>query len=147
MGGVKELEEKQGGFIALFRKFREWEWYKNTNTKVVFIELLLTANFKEGRFEGHEVPKGSIVTSVSKIAQATGLSQSEVRTALKHLILTNEITNTTTSKFSIISIKKWNEYQEVSKRLAPRIELLHDLLYNNIVTLFPCYIVTLFYCC
>ena len=142
MGGVKELEEKQSGFIALFRKFREWEWYKNTNTKVVFIELLLTANFKEGRFEGHEVPKGSVVTSVSKIAQATGLSQSEVRTALKHLILTNEIANTTTSKFSIISIKKWNEYQEVSKQFSNQLAGDEQTISNQLATIEQCNNVT-----
>ena len=109
------MEEKQGGFIALFRKFREWEWYKNTNTKVVFIELLLTANYKEGRFEGYDVPKGSVVTSIPKISEAVGLSQQEVRTALKHLKSTDELTVKTTRKFSIISIKKWNEYQEANR--------------------------------
>ena len=60
------MEKSTSGFIALFRKFREWEWYKNSNTKDVFIELLLTANFKEGKFEGHDIPKGTLVTSVAK---------------------------------------------------------------------------------
>lgn len=109
------MDGKQSGFIALFRKFREWEWYKNTNTKVVFIELLLTANYKEGRFEGYDVPKGSVVTSIPKISEAVGLSQQEVRTALKHLKSTDELTVKTTRKFSIISIKKWNEYQEANR--------------------------------
>lgn len=132
------MEGKQNGFIALYLKLREWEWYKNTNTKAVFIELLLTVNYKYGRFEGYKIPKGSVVTSLSKIAQATGLLQSEVRTALKYLISTNEISNTTISKFSIISIKKWNEYQEVSKQFSKQIAGDEQTISNQLATIEQC---------
>lgn len=104
------------GFVVLYRKFREWEWYKNSNTKDVFIELLLTANFKDGKFEGHTVPRGSVVTSIPNLASAVGLTEMQVRTALKHLKLTGEITVKTTSKFSIITIKNYGYYQDDNRQ-------------------------------
>ncbi len=39
-----------GGYIALHRQMLNWEWYKNTNTKVLFIHLLLKANYKDLSF-------------------------------------------------------------------------------------------------
>lgn len=36
------------GHIKLFRKFLDWGWYQDINTKVLFIHMLLKANWKDG---------------------------------------------------------------------------------------------------
>lgn len=99
------------GFVKLHRQFLEWEWYKHPNTQIVFIYLLLTANFKEAGFMGQRVKPGQRVTSVASIAGATGLTTRKVRTALEHLQSTGEISIKTTSHFSLITIEKWRDYQ------------------------------------
>ena len=104
------------GFVLLFRKFREWEWYTDTKTKAVFLELLLTANFKDGNFQGTPVPRGTVVTSIHHLAAALNLSDKEVRTALKHLKSTGEISIKTTSKFSIITVQNYCLYQDIDNQ-------------------------------
>lgn len=100
------------GFVMLYRRFREWEWYTDNNTKAVFLELLLTANFKDGNFRGEPVPRGSVVTSIHHLAVALKLSDMQVRTALKHLQSTGEITVKATSKFSVITVNNYAKYQD-----------------------------------
>lgn len=99
------------GYIKLFRKFVDWEWYEDTNTKVLFIHLLFLANWKDGRFRGRTIPKGSLVTSLNKLSLGTNLTEREVRTALSHLKSTGEIDTVTTQKYTVISIKNWDMYQ------------------------------------
>ena len=100
-----------GGHIKIDRKILEWEWYSDINTCRLFIHLLLKANWKDGRFQGTEVPRGSLVTSYSSLAKQTGLSVQNVRTAIKHLILTGEITSNQQAKFTVITVKNYDKYQ------------------------------------
>ena len=99
------------GFIKLYRSFASWEWYQDQNTKSVFIHLLLKANWENGRYRGHEVPKGSLVCGRKKLAKELGISEQSVRTSLEHLKSTNEITIKPTNRFSIITIVNWEKYQ------------------------------------
>lgn len=99
------------GWIKLHRKLTEWEWYKDNNTKSLFIHLLLMANHKDGRFQGQEVKRGQLITGRKVLSVQTGLSEQQIRTALNKLISTNEITIKTTNKNSLISIIRYNSYQ------------------------------------
>ena len=100
-----------GGFIKLHRKITEWEWFTEPNTFLVFVHLLFMANWKDGRFQGVEVPRGSLITSVSHLALRTKLSVRQTRTALSNLQTTNEITIKTTNRFSFITVNNYDFYQ------------------------------------
>lgn len=104
------------GFIKIHRKFLEWEWYTDTNTKLVFLHCLLMANWKDGRFRGEVIPRGSFVSSYPQIAQQTDLSIQSVRTALNHLKSTGELTVKTTSKYSVFTVVKYGLYQEDNRQ-------------------------------
>lgn len=99
-------------YIFLNRKMLDWGWYKNLNTKAVFIHCLLKANWKEGFFEGEKIPRGSFVTSINQLAEETGLSVAKIRTAIKNLKLTGELTCKGCSKFTVITVKKYDLYQK-----------------------------------
>ena len=99
------------GYIKLYRSLLEGGWYDDINTKVVFLHLLLTANFKDGEWHGIQVKRGDVITSISSLSKQLGLSESKVRTALNHLKSTGEITGSSHGKFRIISIKNYNAYQ------------------------------------
>lgn len=105
-----------GNWVKLFAKFTTWEWYKEQNTKSLFIHCLLKANWKDGKFEGKIIPRGSFVTGRKKLAQELGLSEQEIRTALKHLISTNELTTISTNKYSIITVVNYELYQQVNQQ-------------------------------
>lgn len=102
-------------YIKLHRKFLEWEWYKNEHTKNLFIHCLLKANWKESKFEGNVIQRGSFVSSIDILASETGLTSDEVRTAIKHLICTGEITKQSTNKYTVFSVVNYDLYQPVSQ--------------------------------
>lgn len=99
------------GYIKLFRSMTDWEWYKDSNTKAVFLHLLLNANWEDSRYRGYEVPRGSVVTGLHSLSESLGISIKSVRTALKHLKATGEVTIKTTNRFSIVSIANWEKFQ------------------------------------
>lgn len=98
-------------WIKLHREMLDWGWYLDVPVKVLWIHILLKANYVEKEWMGEPIPMGSLVTSTDKLSNETGLTTQQVRTALKKLKLTNEISVKTTNKFTVISINKWDEYQ------------------------------------
>ena len=105
-------------YVKISRKILEWEWYTDINTKVLFLHILLKANWKDGRFQGIEVPRGSLVTSYQSLADETGLTIRNVRTAIKHLKKTGEVTVNRHAKFSVITVKNYNQYQTSDKQVT-----------------------------
>lgn len=101
-------------FIKLNRKILNWRWYHDSNTFRVFVHLLLTANVTDHDFERITVHRGQVVTSVARLSENLKISVKSVRTALEHLKSTGEVTVKTTSKYSIITVNKYDEYQRPS---------------------------------
>lgn len=110
------MGKQLSGYIKIHRKMLEWGWYDDVNTKVVFLHLLLTANFKDTEWHGIQLKRGDVVTSISNLATDLKLSEQNVRTALKHLKLTGELTDKPHAKFRIISIKNYDLYQEANRQ-------------------------------
>lgn len=106
------------GFIKLFHKFCEWEWYDNPNVKVLFIHLLLKANIQTKQWQGITIKRGQLITSIEKLAVANGLTTQQIRTALKNLQTTKEIEIVATKKYTIITVKNYNLYQEPNKQIT-----------------------------
>lgn len=102
-------------YIKLSRKITEWEWYSDINVSRLFIHLLISVNWKDGRFQGVEIPRGSMATSYNSLASQTGLSVMQVRTAIKKLNSTGEITVKQHPKFSVITVNNYNAYQSDNK--------------------------------
>ena len=105
------------GFILLHRKITEWEWYSNPNTFRVFLHCLLMANFTDGRFEGKEIKRGQFVTSLPSLSDQTSLSIRQVRVALDHLIMTGELTNKSYTKYRVITVVKYDQYQSNDRQI------------------------------
>ena len=105
-------------WIKLFRKFKEWGWYKNSNVKDLFLEILLTANFDDKPWQKIIVSRGQLVTSIGHLSEETGLSVRQVRTALNHLKSTNELTIKTTPQYTLITVNKYNDYQQMTSEVT-----------------------------
>ena len=101
----------QQGWIKLYRKIVNWEWYTDLPTFKLFVHLLITANRNPARWRGNEVNQGELITSVGSLSVATGLSVSQVRTALKKLERTGEILVKTTRFCTKITVVKYSDYQ------------------------------------
>lgn len=99
------------GFITISRKIMDWEWYQKPNMAHLFIHLILSANYMDGRFQNILIKRGQLVTSLDKISIKTGLTRAQIRTCFEHLKSTLEITIKSTNNFSIITICKYDTYQ------------------------------------
>ena len=108
----------EGGFIVLQRKILSWDWYKDSNTKAVFLHLLLTANYEPGEWRGVKIKVGQRITSISKLSNELDLSFKEIRTALKHLQKTGEVACESTSQYTVITIKNYERYQKAASATA-----------------------------
>ena len=117
------------GFIKLHRKMEEWEWAKEPNTFVLFIHLLLLASWKDSRWQGQDVVRGSLITSLSHLAEITGLSVQNVRTSLDHLRSTGEITVRSTNRFTVVTVINYGLYQDNDVNLTN--ELTSQLTNNQ----------------
>lgn len=103
--------ENYGGFIKLFRQILDWEWYDDLPTCRLFIHLLLKANYAERNWHGQTIERGSCITSYATLASETGLSQEQIKRALKNLTKTGEIKRIATNKNTVICVVKYADFQ------------------------------------
>lgn len=103
--------QKLNGFIKVHRQMVQWGWYKDPVVKVLFLHLLLTASFKDSEWMGRTIMAGQLVTSNKHLADELGLTIQQVRTGLKKLKKTGEITSEATNKYTVITLVNWGKYQ------------------------------------
>lgn len=99
------------GWIKLYRKFCEWEWFNISEMVHLFIYLLLNANMEKGKWRGIDIKRGQILTGLHILNKKTGISIRTLRTCLDRLEKTKEIDRQTTNKYSIITICNYESYQ------------------------------------
>jgi DNA-binding transcriptional regulator YhcF (GntR family) len=106
------------GFITLHRKIVEWEWYSDANVFRVFTHLILTANWEPKKWQGILVERGQKITSIQHIAEETGLTPQSVRTAIKKLKSTGELTSKSTNRYTLITLTNYDFYQDKENQLT-----------------------------
>ncbi len=99
------------GWIKLHRQLLEWEWYDEPNTFRLFMHCLLKANHKDNNYRGQLVKAGTFLTSRDLLASETGLTVQQVRTSLKRLESTNEITTNKSKQGTVLQVVKYVTYQ------------------------------------
>lgn len=104
------------GFVVIYRKIMNWEWFTDVNTSHLFLYCLLRANFKDTVWRGIEVKRGSFVTSLETLSTETGLTVKQVRNALQKLTESGEVANKSTSKYRIITVNNYDHYQQEGKQ-------------------------------
>ena len=105
----------EGGYVKAYRKMMEWKWWSDSDTVKVFLYILFRANLRDGAFNGEVIPRGSFVTSRKTIAHDCYISEQTTRTILNRLKSTNEITIRTTSKYTVITVLNYDEYQNTNQ--------------------------------
>jgi len=113
-----QRRKKMEGWIKINRNILEWGWYTDKNTFKLFLHMLLKANWKDGEFLGVKIKRGSFATSLTTLVAQTGLTESEVRTAIKHLEQTGEVTGKRHPKFTVFTVKNYSRYQVIDRDLT-----------------------------
>ncbi|MCM1222503.1 MAG: hypothetical protein NC548_49345 [Lachnospiraceae bacterium] len=104
----------KNGFVKIHRSLLDWEWYNDIPTKTLFIHLILTVSINDSRWQGIEVKRGSRVSSLDILSNETGLTTRQLRTAIKHLEMTGELTRYKYPKFTVFSVNNFDKFQEVA---------------------------------
>ncbi len=105
------------GYIFLWKKFAETSFYKNSVAVHLAIHCLLHANFKTTKtsikYKEIVIERGQLLTGLHTLSINTGISLQSVRTGLKFLENIEFLTRKVTNKFSIITITKYEDYQNI----------------------------------
>lgn len=120
------------GWIKLHRKILDWEWYTDAPVRILFEHLLLTANYEDKKWKGIEVKRGQKVTSIGHLAEETGLTIRQVRTALQKLEKTKNVTSKATNKFTLVTIENYGLYQSYNDFVTSNVTNERQTNDNNI---------------
>ena len=119
------------GWIKLHRQLKNWEWYKEPNMVFFFIHCLLSANQRSKQWRGVNVERGSFITSKQNLSNDTGMSIQKVKTSLKRLEKTHEITTTSTNKYTVITICNYETYQSEHNTPQPTFQQSNNKQITN----------------
>jgi len=110
----------ENGFVKIYRKMLTWEWMSSAKTAQLFLILLLLANHKDQSWQGMVIRGGQTVTSIDSLTKFTGQTAQSIRTGLKRLKSTSEITIKSTNKYTLITIEKWALYQSDDAKVTSK---------------------------
>lgn len=105
------------GWILLHRTLLDWEWYDDINTRCLFIHCLLRANYSDSKWRGEDVKRGSFITSLESLSAETSLTVSQIRTAIRKLEKTGELTSKSQAKSRVVTVIKYDQYQCNDKQI------------------------------
>lgn len=89
-----------------------WEWYSKPNMVQFYVHILLKANHAPGRWRGFDISRGQLITGLHTLSNETGLTIRQIRTCIKNLKTSGELTSKVTNKFSILTICNYETYQD-----------------------------------
>jgi len=122
----------QDGWIKLWRKSTDSEVFQNPELWLFWCWCLLKASRKNRKqvvgWQTIELKPGQFVFGRKKAAQELPLSEQKIRTCLKKLKTLQKLTIKSTNKFSLITIEKWDTYQDHYNRNN---QLTNQQLTNN----------------
>lgn len=103
--------KQKSGWIKLHRQILEWEWYNEPNTFRLFFHLLMKANHKPMNYKGITIKEGQVITGQRQLSKELNISRQEIRTAMKNLLSTHELTHVTSRQGTVIQIVNFKKYQ------------------------------------
>lgn len=108
------------GWIKLHRKLKDKGYYKKSQYVHLWVHLLLEANHKPKEFLWNNeiiiIKEGQLLTGRKALSEQTGIKQTNVERILKMLENEHQIGQQKTSKFRVITILKWKQYQIVDNK-------------------------------
>lgn len=104
--------QQDKGFITISRRILEWKYHDSSSAGWLFITILLKANWKTGYFKGQEIPRGTLITSVRKLSEDTGLALNTIRKWLKIFEKENMIKTSYIDKATKITVLNYEKYQQ-----------------------------------
>lgn len=92
-----------------------WDWFQSPETFLFFMYCLLRADYEVVNWQGIEIKRGQFVSSLLNMSHDTRLTVRKIRTALKGLEMTQDLTYETTNRYTLVTLCKYDELQGVAE--------------------------------
>lgn len=111
------MEREPTGWIKIDRNLLDWRWARHPITFLVWMHLLLRANYKDVDVGNDVVKRGEVYVPQDLLASDIGITKKQLRTAIKNLKDTGEIrASKKIGKVVVISIPNYDKYQGEGQR-------------------------------
>ena len=97
------------GYIKLWRNLLDWKWKRNPEMVAVWMHILLTVNFQDGK-DG--LKAGQVRISRKALAEGTGLSERTLRTCIDRLIEDGSLAKDSSRQGAVYTVINWTERQK-----------------------------------
>ena len=118
------------GWIKIHRKIKEKGYYNKSEYVHLWVHLLLEANREDKEFlwngKIQKINSGQLLTGLNEISKKTGINRSTVDRILKLFENETQIEQQITTKFRLITIKNWSEYQKVETQNETQVRHRRD---------------------
>lgn len=108
------------GWIKLHRRIQKKAFYRKPYYLALWTHLLLSANHSGTEFMWNgaviAVSSGQFITGRKQLSEDTGIPETSVERILSFFEKERQIGQQKTTKYRLITIRKWNEYQIVDNR-------------------------------
>lgn len=103
-------------YIKINRNILNEIWFKNSNTRAVFLHLLLKANTGKTIIRDIEVPEGALITTYMRLSDELNLKVDKVKKAVKILVNNGKIKVNKYSKYIVISVNDFTKYMDIESK-------------------------------
>ena len=103
------------GWVKIYRSMLYWEWADVPEMVALWVRLLIMATHEEQQWHGKTINRGQLVTTYLYLSEETGITMQQLRTCFDRLKKSGQITIETTNKYSIITICKYDSYQDIEE--------------------------------
>lgn len=101
----------ENSWIKLPRKFMNWQWYQDAKMVHLYLYLLLNANIEDNYYFGICIQRGECLVSLTTLESDTGISRMSLKTCLKRLKESREISYRKLNKGRIIVLSNFSMFQ------------------------------------
>jgi hypothetical protein len=147
------------GFIVIWRKIRDTSFFRDSYALHLALLLILQANHEDKKIVLNNqeivIKRGQCICGRDKLAAATGIKPSTVRDKLQLLKNTGFCDIKSNNRFSIVTINKYNDYQNIKIPVRQQLRQPADSQltasrqpadtnnnnnnYNNLIKSYPCF--------
>lgn len=104
------------GWIKIHRRLKKKGYYKNSKFVHLWVHLLMKVNHCEKEFMWNDsiilIKAGQFITGRKQLSEETGISESTIERILKVFENEQQIEQQKTTKYRLITIVNWKEYQD-----------------------------------
>ena len=126
----------KNGWIALHRKIYTSTDFKNQMEVAVFMYLLSMASYQPSKVTYRKktiiLNRGDVSIAYRDLAKKFDTTVNKIRTIIKNLKLSGNITQTLHKRLSVFSIVKYSKYQDLPTE--PKQEITHRRTTNTTIT-------------